>query len=93
MFGQRVGYRLGQRDALEATVIRRLEKNNGAEGKWPEWLFNLMVDAGQASGQVVEAMEPALKADMAVVTIRGVEEDVVVEGVRERFGGELFQER
>ena len=45
---------------LEEKYFRRMEKYGGEEGKWQEWVFNLLVQVGQVSGEVWKAMDGVL---------------------------------
>ena len=79
----------GKRGILEEKFFRRMEGFEGKEGKWQEWIFNLLVCVGQVEAECVLAMEEMLKETLSLTTLNETKDKVG----EERFGkysSELF---
>ena len=74
---------------LEERSFRRIEKFGGEEGRWPEWIFHLLVAVGGGDRDCVAAMEKVMK--QCTGSLSATTTDFVIEqDVKEKFANELY---
>ena len=75
--------------ALDEKHFRRVDKYDGTESKWAEWLFNFTVAISRASNSCWVAIEHVIKNGPLEVKA-GAMDGAVAPEVRAKLGGKLF---
>jgi hypothetical protein len=74
---------------LEERFFRRMEKFGGEDGRWQEWIFNLVVTVGGVDRGCVAAMEKVLKECSGPLSETTLD-FVIEQEVKAKFANELY---